>query len=661
MLNKRICRKFANPDLKMAWNNGLLHADQIDFIIRTAIKIISHHKTLVLYVYPRLQTVQGDFRPLWAVFQGNADYITLERLEDGKTAWRTAAFENLGKSQELTGKCAFYSAKDEERVIRYLKSDSGNGIKALTSFQSNILENRRRERRKIRENKIVSRMECIPALPRGLKGWIHKSVMPAYFFYDYKRGGMDVPGTCTSCGHEVRLSNVKQGNKGKCPHCKRELIMKPRSRRGNYMADRDTCQVIQNTGNGELLIRIIKVWYVYADDIPKIQIYENARQFIYLDDDGKPRHESYYYSYGSGILTDWKKGERPALFSQWQYHFEADTCGHLYGRNLPNQLKGTPWQYCPIADFYNHFHEPMQALPFLRAYLKHPRLEHLLKVGFWNIVSDLAYRHFPDCLDEAQNRTHQILKAAAEDVQFLKELEVDIPTLKIFREYAGLKDRRQLLCWQLEQKVERDILPILKHITVHKFIRYMDSQFGFLRLRRTSYGTLRYKGMQDLVSEYRDYLDMCSKMGYDMKNSFVLFPKDLQKSHDRTARRMKHKEDAKIKRDFIAVYRQLSGQLDFEKDGMKIVYPETPDDVVKEGHALHHCVGSYTERVAEKECIILFLRKCSEEEKPFYTVEVRNRKAVQVRGIGNCDMTPEVKSFVAAWEQRVLSARLPAA
>lgn len=99
------------------------------------------------------------------------------------------------------------------------------------------------------------------------------------------------------------------------------------------------------------------------------------------------------------------------------------------------------------------------------------------------------------------------------------------------------------------------------------------------------------------------------------------------------------------------------GQLDFERDGFKIVYPSTPDDVIAEGHALHHCVGSYTERVAEKECIILFLRKCSDETKPFYTVEVRGQKAVQVQGKGNCDMTPEVEAFITVWEQRVLSTR----
>lgn len=660
-LNKRKCRKFAEPDLKMAAGNGLLHAGQIDYIIRAAVKLIDHHKTLVLYVYPRIQAVRGDFRPLWTVFQNKDDFITLEHRENGSTVWRTAAFKNLGASWYFTNKCAFYSAADEMRVVGYLKNGCESGIQALVRFQSCIQERRSLERQRIREEKMINRMANVPALPRGLKSWIHKSVMPAYFFYDYKRGGKEVSGTCSSCGHEIRLSGVKQGNKGICPHCKHELIMKPRSRRGCYMTDRNTCQVIQNTGNGELVIRIVKVHYTYTDDMPKINIYENARQFIRQNSDGKTCCEDYYYSYNGGIRTNWKKGERPVLFSRWQYHFEADTCGHLYSKNLEAAFKGTVWQYCPISDFYGYFHEPMQALPFLAGYLKHPRLEHLVKTGFYHLVSDLVYRYNPDCLDETQNRTHRILRVAAEDVQFLRELDAGFDTLKAFQEYAGLKDRKRLLLWQMEHEVEHNIPPILKHMTVHKFIRYIDSQYGFLRLRKSPYGTLRYKKMQDLVTEYRDYLDMCRRMGYDMKNSFVLYPKDLQKSHDKTARRYERKKDTLIKRNFIAVYRQLSGRLDFERDGLKIVYPGTPDDVIAEGHALHHCVGSYTERVADGKCVILFLRKCADEEKPFYTIEVQGQKAVQVRGIGNCNMTPEVQKFISAWEQRVLCTRLPAA
>ena len=167
-----------------------------------------------------MQAVQGDFRPLWTVFQNKDDFITLEYRKDGSTAWRTAAFENLDSSWYFTNKCAFYSAVDEMRVVGYLKNGCESGIQALVNFQSGIQEKRRRECQRIREEKMINRMECVPTLPRGLKSWIHKSVMPAYFFYDYKRGGKEVSGTCSSCGHEIRLSGVKQGNKSICPHCK---------------------------------------------------------------------------------------------------------------------------------------------------------------------------------------------------------------------------------------------------------------------------------------------------------------------------------------------------------------------------------------------------------------------------------------------------------
>lgn len=218
MLHKRKCRKLAEPDLKMAAGNGILHAGQIDYVIRTAVKIIDHHKTLVLYVYPRTLAVQGDFQPCYTVFQTIDDFITLARKENGSTAWHTAAFDNLKNIWNFTDKCAFYSATDETRLCQYFKNSSGSGFKPLLEAQRTIQERRRQKRQQIRENEIIRRMECVPALPRGLKGWIHKSVMPAYFFYDYK-----------------------------------------------------------HVGNGELVIRIIKVHYTYADDTPDIQVYENTR------------------------------------------------------------------------------------------------------------------------------------------------------------------------------------------------------------------------------------------------------------------------------------------------------------------------------------------------------------------------------------------------
>lgn len=650
-LDKRKCREYAVPDRKLSPANGILHAKQVAYIITTAIKIIDHHRTLILYIYPRKQASGGDCKPLWTMFQTKGDFITLSRKDDGSTTWRKAAFENLGSNYRFSRSCAFYSVQDEKRVQRYFKADT-DGFQTLISAQDAILARRQRGRRIAKEKAIVARMAGIPALPRGLKSWV-KSVMPAYFFYDYKRGSKNTLGICSACGREAMLPGIKQGNKIVCPHCRHELTAKPRSRRGACMFDRETFEVIQSMGDGRLIIRIIKAYYSYTADTPTIEIYENARQFIWRDAGNKICAEHYYYSHNSDILTNWKTGKR-LEYIMGQYHFDGDTCGHLYTRNLPEALSGTPWQYCTIADFYQHFHERMQALPYLRAHLEHPRLEHLSKTGFYSIVSDLAYHNNGKILDESQNRTHKILGVAAEDVPFLRDMDADLSILKTFREYAGIKDRQRLLLWQMEHDVQHNILPILKYITVHKLIRYTERQFRCLCQRKDKYGKIRYQKMQDIVTEYRDYLETCHDLNYDMKNSFVLYPKDLQQSHDRVQKRFKIKENEQLLQDFKTAVQDAEKRMAFEAGGMKIVVPATPGELATEGNALHHCVGRYASNVAKKECMILFLRQCTDETKPFYTIEVRGQKIIQVRGIGNSLPTEEVQRFIDKFKQQVL-------
>ena len=301
----------------------------------------------------------------------------------------------------------------------------------------------------------------------------------------------------------------------------------------------------------------------------------------------------------------------------------------------------------------------MELIPFLAGYLRHPRMEHLVKMGFYALVTEMVYGYsHQNFFDETQYRTHRILKVAAEDIPYLRDIDVSEQLLRMFQEYyrLNLKDRQRLLDWQIKNKVQRDVLSILAYMTVHKMIRYLDEQNSFLCVRKTQHGTLRYKNMQVLVSEYRDYLDMCQKQKYDMRNSFVLYPRDLQKAHDKVAHRIKLKADAKLRKDFKIAYQRIMKRLDFEWNSMKIVYPSSPEEIIAEGHALHHCVGSYVDRVAKKECIILFLRLCEEITKPFYTIEVRNQKVIQVRGMKNDNATPEVQKFMDQWTSRVLQA-----
>ena len=302
----------------------------------------------------------------------------------------------------------------------------------------------------------------------------------------------------------------------------------------------------------------------------------------------------------------------------------------------------------------------MEVLPFLKAHLEHPKLEHMVKVGFQKLATDIAYNRFTGIrLDETQNRTHRILQVGAEDIPYLKRINADAGMLKDFQKYCSrnLKDRQELHQWQMHHNInyiDHNILKLLQYMTAHKLMRYMEQQFEFLQHRLTPHKSSRYRNLAALLTEYCDYLRMCEQEDYDLKNEFVLFPKDIQKAHDRTSRHIKLKADAKMRRDFKTACKRIQNQLDFEQDGMKILYPATPEDIVAEGHALHHCVGGYVDRVAKKECIILFLRQTEELDKPFYTIEVRNQKVTQVRGDHNCEATENVVLFMEQWEKQVL-------
>lgn len=655
MLDKKACREFAAPGAVMSLDSGLLHAEQVKYIVQTAVRIIGHKKTLVLYIHDRERAAQGDLRPLWTMFHCKDGYITLEKKEDGKTSWRTAAFKNLDKDWFFVRNCAFYTPEDQRRLEHYFGRNTGHGFSPLIWAQDAMMAQRLEHRLEKRRQKVRDRMARVPALPRGWKSWAYRTALPAYFFYDYKRRRKAVEGVCTGCGHEVTLSGVRYGAKGTCPHCGRELVMKSRGRRG-WVEDRDTCQVIQRTAPDEIVIRIIKAGCYYKGDTPVRDAYENARFFIRFDDSGLTRLEQYYYSYPE---ARWKPGTRP-VYSLWCYNYEADVSGHVYCKNLPEVLDDTPWKYCPLAAFYQHFRRPMEVMPFLTAYLEQPRLEHLVKVGFFSLVKDLAYNNYDRDipLDQTQDRTHRILGVLAEDVDFLRGLDVGFEMLRTYQEYcwAGLKDRQKLLSWQMEHGVGRDVLETLDYMTVHKMLRYLESQYELLKDRRTPFGSPRYGSMQDLLSEYRDYLDMCAGQDYDMRSSFVLYPKDLQASHDRVAQHIKARNDGDTMRAFKTAYAHVGGSLDFEYRGMAIVRPGTPDEIAQEGNALHHCVGSYVTRVAKRECLILFLRRCGDLAKSFYTIELRHRRIVQVRGQGNQDPTPEVRDFVDRWKREVLQA-----
>ncbi|ERL20418.1 PcfJ-like protein [Streptococcus pyogenes GA06023] len=79
--------------------------------------------------------------------------------------------------------------------------------------------------------------------------------------------------------------------------------------------------------------------------------------------------------------------------------------------------------------------------------------------------------------------------------------------------------------------------------------------------------------------------------------------------------------------------------------------PVDSGELIREGKTLSHCVGSarYTQAHASGKTTIIFIRRKSDSDKPFYTMEYKAGHIVQVRGKHNQSATEEVQKVVDQW------------
>lgn len=105
---------------------------------------------------------------------------------------------------------------------------------------------------------------------------------------------------------------------------------------------------------------------------------------------------------------------------------------------------------------------------------------------------------------------------------------------------------------------------------------------------------------------------------------------------------------------------EFRGQLEYDDENYLIRLPKDEDEICKEGMSLHHCVGGYANEHSIGSTTIMFLRKKSEPDKPFYTIEVEigvadgkvaGLRIRQIHGFGNrwLGNDPEAIPTVVRW------------
>lgn len=659
-IDKRACRKLAMPELEFNLNEGVLHVESCPYIIRTAVHNISGQRILVLYIYQRESILAGSIKPRWVMFHSRDDFATLSFREDAKATWQCSTLGSLDRIWGFDSKCAFYRQQDESRVARFCKCERG-AISMLGYLQRLISYRKELERKWKKQRAIIDRMKYVPVLPRDLKGFIHREVMPQYIFYDYQRKGPE-RAFCTACRHEVSIAAAKHNTSGTCPRCKKEITFKCRGRRGRIF-DRATVQVLQKAEGNGLVLRIIKVYRSFADsDIPNhFEIWENARQFITLSSSGQCSVDAYYYHYKAGYdLTPWCNGYRP-VFDRWKYNFTADMSGVLYQRNLSDTLKDTPWAYSQLEAF-SGIASFSGVATFLSAYIKRPKIEHLIKMKLYRLVSGIIYGGYSYSALQAINFNGENMRAILgidrPYFPLLRELNPSIDQLHLIRQLlqADHKPSTEQIKWFIASKISNAdaAKELLAHMSVHKLQRYVEQQFApedEAALKRVDY----YK-MNTLITDYHDYLCMCKELQYDVKNSFILFPRELKAAHDSVAKTLKDKRTAEHEKNIAGSFDEWQKRYQYQSKELMMIPPHSAKEIVDEGAALHHCVRLYVKNVAEKKSVILFVRSVDEPDKSLCTVEVKDGQVTQARGFDNEEPPAQITAFIEQWKQRVLYA-----
>ena len=128
------------------------------------------------------------------------------------------------------------------------------------------------------------------------------------------------------------------------------------------------------------------------------------------------------------------------------------------------------------------------------------------------------------------------------------------------------------------------------------------------------------------INTYMDYLRMAKYV--DDGKIKDKYPKYLLTTHDIYSLKysqLKIEIDKKMFADHYKKFKDkysVEGNTLFKTKTLEMIIPEKPQDLINEGIALGHCVGSYVEKVAKGICLILFVRKNLSIDNSYLTVEI---------------------------------------
>ena len=180
------------------------------------------------------------------------------------------------------------------------------------------------------------------------------------------------------------------------------------------------------------------------------------------------------------------------------------------------------------------------------------------------------------------------------------------------------------------------------NLDVKRFINY--SLYDIKKQGFVSFGLF--------LIEYRDYLNMCMLYERRIKDKY---PEKLKTAHKIIQAKMSESSEIQEVSDLFIDTMMEAEDFTYQNsyNDYAIVMPSKVEDMIEEGHYLGHCVASYCRKVANKDCLVVFMRHKKEKDVPYLTVEILPDHTVsQIEGMHKrSELTEDEIIFLHNWSK----------
>ena len=301
-----------------------------------------------------------------------------------------------------------------------------------------------------------------------------------------------------------------------------------------------------------------------------------------------------------------------------------------------DELKKTRVAYCGAKAFLEqHYGDFMK---FLHLAFARPRqVEMLQKFGMNDVIDDFINKGKKNValFDWKEPDPRKSFDMTLEELREAKDAGAsadDMILYKVLRK-RGMRttwDHIQELREAFGEETERAVRAVTRHrSTPTKLYRYIQKK-------------QKNRGWGQTLHFWLDYVCMVEKLGWDLNEETVLFPKKLQRRHDEATAEnnerlhqiylIEHAEELEQQKKQMETRHR---RYDFELNGFFIRCADDPQEILLEGKTLQHCVGGYAERHMSGITTILFLRRTDAPGQSLYTIEMNGAKMRQIHGYRN--------------------------